>query len=404
MARNSESILLGSIVFLTLFFLGIFDIEFLRHEQSRRNKYGINFLEDKEDYYFSVEDDIVVQGRYFFEQKETKPVPESEIKTQIESDPPFVARPLNHVPPTVCVDRKTHKQANGIVTQSGCNFEPCTKPKIHRQLPEYGFVRYLEPGYRGRVMVVPGSAKDGAGCAISHKYKFIYIHVLKSGGSSIKDFLRVALCSESEQTDPKCMIDQPEKKLAIVNCGTAIKKYGHSYFVWSFVRNPFARLFSGYAMAASGSFTKVKTPLEFERFAMANNVERQQLSRTHRSHYFPQTYFLFNGFKSAQGGCPVFDFLGRLEKFDRDMSVVLDRINSPELNRLYYIVQNGTMIRNGGTSYGHKKMVKDPNDKNNSSGILKNAYRNETVRKAVIHEYSLDFYLLGYSPDMIPSK
>ena len=98
---------------------------------------------------------------------------------------------------------------------------------------------------RGTAMQLSGHAKSGSGCAISHRYQFLYVHVLKSGGMTLKAFLKQGLCGS---TNMPCRGDDHSELLQIVDCGKAIQQYPH-YFVWSFVRNPFSRMYSAYAMA-----------------------------------------------------------------------------------------------------------------------------------------------------------
>lgn len=90
--------------------------------------------------------------------------------------------------------------------------------------------------------VLPRMKKENwaSGCAISHKYKFIYKHVLKSGGTSIKVFLRGAFCGED---DEKCEHND-KNVITTISCSNNMRNKYPGYFIWSFVRDPFSREYS----------------------------------------------------------------------------------------------------------------------------------------------------------------
>lgn len=137
-----------------------------------------------------------------------------------------------------------------------------------------GFI-HRDDAVRGAVMRVSGSAIAGSGCAMSTKYKFIYIHVLKSGGISLKGFLKDALCGTEDNSPPflfgsrawfSCKAGR--NILQVVDCTQAIRQHP-DYFVWSFIRNPYSRFYSGYAMAAGYERNPNEEPkFSFEDFAL----------------------------------------------------------------------------------------------------------------------------------------
>merc|ERR1711907_857916 len=101
-------------------------------------------------------------------------------------------------------------------------------------------------------MVKNGFARYGTGCAVSEDFRFIYIHVLKSGGMSIKATLRAAMCDGGRFDDVRkeCAREAGGRsRLSIQNCADAVQK-PPGYTVFSFVRSPFHRWYSAYAMGA----------------------------------------------------------------------------------------------------------------------------------------------------------
>ena len=237
---------------------------------------------------------------------------------------------------------------------------------------------------------------DGKSCAISHKYKFVYIHVLKSGGSTTKEFLRKSFCGVD---DPHCLSLEDTELIQPISCGEVRSKreLQSDYFYWSFVRNPFSRAFSMYSMA-KGAYPKnanVTTDYTFDNFIL-NPKERSKYTNLSPSHYDPQTGFLFNSHN-----CPLVDFIGRVENFDQDMNILLTKYirNATEMMHLFYDVQNSTvgLVNTWGR-----------NEKKNhlQDGNLKYAYRSKNVHESVVDVYRADFELLGYdtSFDAIPMK
>lgn len=180
---------------------------------------------------------------------------------------------------TICVERN--------LTTNLCSLHPCHTGNITRD--DYGFVLH-QNNTRGESMMTAGQATAGSGCAISHKYKFVYIHVLKSGGTTMKGFLKRGLCGGPESGPPQTC----PGILEIVNCGQAV--YGHPhYFTFSFIRNPFDRIYSAYSMADSmkGRHQQGKS-IDFEDFVFMDRNQRRRISLTSPSHYLPQVRFLFD--------------------------------------------------------------------------------------------------------------
>jgi hypothetical protein len=194
--------------------------------------------------------------------------------------------------------------------------------------------------------------------------------------------------------------------LDIVNCraGLATAKR-RSYFVWSFVRHPFARLFSGYAMAASmqrrrrGSFN-----VTFRDFALATQGERRRMSVTSADHYVPQALFL-----TDRRRCPVFDYVGRLESYADDLGRVLREIErragAPTPLMVHYrnsLGSDGRIEASNGTAFG-KKFGKKSGERNRNAAMA-SAFSDADVVEKIIKEYKRDFELSGYSKEWGPAS
>lgn len=362
-------------------------------------------------------------------------------------------------PTTICSSRLTEPNKHDRM----CHLEKCQKnvdgderkdlsrnnDDLTESIPSYTFLSHshVDPTEKMRVT---GTASAGSGCAISRKYKMFYIHNLKSGGSAIKSFLRKALCP-----DTNTKVEQPrhgrrlkEQRLhlhhdrlrvegkrggrksrakrfecsngndvlEIVNCGSGLKEARMKEFlVWSFVRNPYTRIYSAYAMALNMLHVGVKKDdYSFREFAL-NPRKRKQMSITSPSHYVPQMKFLFTA-----SGCPVFDFIGRVEQMDRDMKLLFDEIekrsgndnvtgnllpSSSMLRRHFNLNMNGTLTRENSHGY-NKKELDDSNNPckigNYACGSIEASYMDKEVLSSVQEAFSVDFDLFGYDTNDIP--
>lgn len=270
-----------------------------------------------------------------------------------------------------------YQQTGGRCDLMWCNDAEGTQSRPHYSL---GLV-HREKNIRGTIMQTSGTARAGSGCALSRRHRFIYIHVLKSAGMTVKGFLKRALCGGIKM--PAC--PPGSDILEIVNCARAIQN-NPDLFVFSFVRDPFSRIYSGYSMA--DKYRKDRPPFTFPEFVNAKR-RRRSLSHCSPAHYLPQRNFLFNG-----KGCPVFDFLGRLESFQEDLAGALKQIGSQELLDYY---QGGGVLHANSTAFGRKQKQE------RLGGDLRNAFQAEGLVRAVGIEYAHDFRLLGYDKTKVPS-
>ena len=237
-----------------------------------------------------------------------------------------------------------------------------------------------------QVMRKPGGKTWASGCAVSHKYKFIYIHVLKSGGTATKEFIRKSLCGED---DKQC--DRVDRHIIQPSsCRIAMQHYP-DYFTFTFVRNPFSRMFSLYSMADGFPTTPsmrghVTDTLSFKDFVRMTPKERKKYTKMHPSHYYSQTDFIL-----SKSNCPAFDFLGRVEHFNEDMRTILEHLDAKEM--IEYLNKNGGV--QPANTWGSNK-------KETLGGDLNSVYSPEEV-SSVTRIYREDFDLLGYDQNEIPS-
>jgi hypothetical protein len=189
------------------------------------------------------------------------------------------------------------------------------------------------------------------GLIINRPQKWAYIHIPKTGGSSISNILLSV--PGSEQITVHGTLNQ------LTNVD--------EYFIFSFVRNPFTRLASWYEhrkregeIQLLSSFIESIGPLDFL--------------------FFSQEYYLHHG----QTDTKKVSFIGKYENFNTDLNFILNKINIsineiPHLNRNVY-------------------WEKHPNL--NTYKLYKQYYNEEWIKEWVRNKYKNDFTIFNYDLDI----
>lgn len=151
---------------------------------------------------------------------------------------------------------------------------------------------------------------------INHKYKFIFIHIPRTGGSSIE----YALCNRNWwKTHP------PSKHLTAHIAKKIYAPYWDDYFKFSFVRNPWDRMvsmlrygsFYGLSLGSRGEictdayFNKFKK-IEYD-YRFFNENQFEDLEEKHNSVYM-----------NILG--EEMNFIGKFENLQEDLDLVCDLI------------------------------------------------------------------------------
>lgn len=130
----------------------------------------------------------------------------------------------------------------------------------------------------------------------------IFIHIPKTGGISIKNYLRNYLFLDSLRKS-----HAPYKDY-VATLGSSIV----DYYSFAFVRNPWDRLVSSFFF-----LQEYRNQCDFSfSFFVKSSLKH---SRAHNPYYFPQTDFL----QPASG----ISFIGRFEQFARDFEIVCNHLN-----------------------------------------------------------------------------
>ncbi len=170
----------------------------------------------------------------------------------------------------------------------------------------------------------PGTTYD---CTVSHKHKFIFPHIYKSGGSSLKNWFVSVLCDgvvkKRGDRHPTANQACPHDILYHGSCNELAQH--PDYFAFAFVRHPVNRTISQYGMMTHRNFWTGGEKPTLESFVKTPLIAARG-SRLAHGHFHKQYDFVFN-----RQGCPVVDFIGHLETYERDFYFVLGKLDAPEL-------------------------------------------------------------------------
>ena len=160
---------------------------------------------------------------------------------------------------------------------------------------------------------------------ISHKHKYIFIHIPKTGGSSVE----ISLLGSEGITNPIPLHRLPEKHKQEYRVGGGKhdqhfplelfeESYQKEYFCFTFVRNPWDMLVSEYLWIKKVRFSKsFYADVSFTQFVklLAKGWAPAQVW-----HQLPSTDFINDNM----------DFIGRFENLQEDFNTICDKIGIPQ--------------------------------------------------------------------------
>ena len=163
---------------------------------------------------------------------------------------------------------------------------------------------------------------------ISHKYKFIFIHITKCAGTSItcamspylgEDDIILGTTPEGKKLQEEWMKTNGLHKHATAKEAKKVlgDEIWHSYFKFSFVRNPWDMLVSTYHWWLKTSWDddrytgkKIKAMKDFEEYVLSPLCRKKGC----------------RDFVVDDNGKIIVDFIGRLESIEKDFAYVCSKI------------------------------------------------------------------------------
>lgn len=163
---------------------------------------------------------------------------------------------------------------------------------------------------------------------ISHKHKFIFFAVPKTGTHSVRQALRehmgaedleqVRLFVEKKFSFPE-LKDTPTGHLSVKQIRPAVgEEMFNQYFKFSFVRNPFDRFVSYCSFMTRGTDAFSARPKEFMKHVLTVLKPEKHLL------YMPQSDFLVD-----HEGKLAMDFVGRTESMQDSYNEICKRVGIP---------------------------------------------------------------------------
>lgn len=223
---------------------------------------------------------------------------------------------------------------------------------------------------------------------ISHRYRFVFIHIPKTGGQSVEHFFLSLHGMNWRQRAPLLLRYNPDpargpERLAHLRA-SEYARYGYisdekyqRYFKFSFVRNPWARLVSEYR------YRGMEKECDFRTFVTTRLPPPSAYSDAYR-HIMPQYDFLHD-----DTGRLCVDFVGRYENLDDDFSTVCEKLG----------------IENTGLPRVNPSPVYRP-DANEGTGVRTDpdpakamtyaGYYDTELERLVAEKYAADIAAFGY--------
>jgi hypothetical protein len=167
---------------------------------------------------------------------------------------------------------------------------------------------------------------------ISHKHKFVYIAVQKTGSASIRNILDEysdIRYGNFNNKNPHATTWDVKKELFVNDT----KKF-NSYFKFAFVRNPWARMASWYEFMCRQVHKTESQKYDFveNQYDTYKNISLMGFNRFIQFLYEKnKSYYLgYSRYYEDENGNNLLDFIGKVENLQEDFDIVCDKIGIPK--------------------------------------------------------------------------
>ena len=145
---------------------------------------------------------------------------------------------------------------------------------------------------------------------IDHKNKFIFIHIPKTGGSSIESIFHPSIITKTGICK-----DIPNKHYTLDSLLKNKEIELSKFFSFSFIRNPWDKILSHYLFFIKGGFDHRGSFFNFVKYYCDTNHKGWK-----NNDFLPQFNYL-----SLDNSLAI-DFIGKFENLQEDFDVVCDKI------------------------------------------------------------------------------
>ena len=146
------------------------------------------------------------------------------------------------------------------------------------------------------------------------KTKSIFIHIPKTGGTSIEIYFQDYL---------KEQFKKDEKHITAIEAIDLYHSQWHRYFTFSFVRNPWDRIYSYWYNYYNWFGSEERTPKTFLNFLyQLSGRHKWRGSLIMQKHLIPQVDWLSN-----EKGNIIVNYIGRFESIRQHFNIIRDKLN-----------------------------------------------------------------------------
>ena len=156
---------------------------------------------------------------------------------------------------------------------------------------------------------------------ISHNHKLIFIHIPKTGGTSIERILGENVRSDKDVSYSLGNTYSERKHWKTVDYETNFPELFDCYFKFMFIRNPWDRLASRY------EWQKFVMPKSHINFTKVTQRTFKEFVKLRASAIFEKWCYV--DLMHDKNGKQVVDFVGRFENLQDDFDILCDRIGHP---------------------------------------------------------------------------
>eukprot|EP00286_Rhodomonas_abbreviata_P024472 CAMPEP_0181292380 /NCGR_PEP_ID=MMETSP1101-20121128/2475_1 /TAXON_ID=46948 /ORGANISM="Rhodomonas abbreviata, Strain Caron Lab Isolate" /LENGTH=453 /DNA_ID=CAMNT_0023396845 /DNA_START=245 /DNA_END=1606 /DNA_ORIENTATION=+ len=275
-------------------------------------------------------------------------------KAPVAADPGVVAT----VPPQQASEPAIHAVAGSAVAASGV-YETASGALQQVPAEEMEILPPFDFRKMGKQSKTKVQIDHTVGCYKSEKYRFVFVHIPKNAGSALVNNLKTLVCAAQGE----------EGK----DCAEGVKRGGcsidPSYFSFTFSRNPWDRAVSMWSYGLK-KITLKKSAAEGKKIAakyctfasFLKNLAAGKKPKDCGAHVDSKQWP-----SMTQGGLGKVSFVGRLERFERDWTEILNRID-PTGHLLATFKKLGFTMHNDS---GHKPYTEYFHDENMKNLVKK---------------------------------